>query len=120
MVDLFKQARMRRMYAVTITGGSDVTRTADGWHCSKLELISRVQALLHSGELSIEPELADAAALLHELQDFRVSFSTAGNPIFGAREGERDDLVLAVALGIFGATRSEPDTHIGMRSNWPI
>ncbi len=52
---------------------------------------------------------------MRELQDFRVSFSTAGNPIFGAREGAHDDLVLAVALAIFGATRSEPVMEINMR-----
>lgn len=115
VVDLFKQTRMKRMHAVVITSGAGVTRTAEGWHVSKLELISRIQALLHAGELTIEPELADAAVLARELQDFRVSFSTAGNPIFGARSGSHDDLVLSAALAIFGATRSEMVTHIGMR-----
>lgn len=121
VVDLFKQTRMKRMHAVTITAGTSITRTMDGWHCSKLELISRIQALLHSGALLIEPELADAATLARELQDFRVSFSTAGNPIFGARSGAHDDLVLAAALAIFGATRSEMITEIGLGvgMRWP-
>jgi hypothetical protein len=83
-------------------------RVRDGWHVSKSELISKVQALLHAQELIIEPELADAAVLVRELQDFRVSYSTAGNAIFGAREGAHDDLVLAAALAIFGASHSMP------------
>ncbi|TAM33683.1 MAG: hypothetical protein EPN68_00995 [Rhodanobacter sp.] len=114
VVDLFKQTRMKRMHAVVITAGAGVTRTAEGWHVSKLELISRMQALLHSGALLIEPELSDAATLARELQDFRVSFSAAGNPIFGARSGAHDDLVLAAALAIFGATRTEPIMEQGM------
>jgi len=101
-------------------GSTKVTRDADGWHASKLDLISRLQAMLHNQTLTIEPELEDAAVLMRELQDLRVSFSTAGNPIFGAREGAHDDLVLAVAMAIFGATRSEPVTHIGIRNNWVI
>jgi hypothetical protein len=82
---------------------------------SKMVLISRVQALLHAKELSIEPALADAAVLVRELQDFRVSFSTAGNAIFGAREGAHDDLVLAVALAIFGATQPAPVMDIPLK-----
>lgn len=120
VMDTFRQAHIVRLYSVTITGGEKVTRDMDGWHASKLDLISRVQAMLHSQTLTIEPELADATVLMRELQDFRVSFSTAGNPIFGAREGAHDDLVLAVAMAIFGATRSEPVTHIGLRNNWIV
>ena len=56
-----------------------------------------------------------------ELQDFRARYSTAGNPIFGAvDEGSHDDVVLAVALAAFGATRSEPVMQLNIRNNWVI
>jgi len=113
--DLFKQTRVSRLHPVTITGGKDITRNGDGWHVSKTELIGKVQALLHSQELTIEPKLADTAALVRELQDFRVSYSTAGNAIFGAREGAHDGLVLAASLAIFGATRAEPMMESGFQ-----
>jgi len=113
--DGFRLARVPRCYPVTITGGDGATRVDDGWHVSKLILISRVQALLHAGELSIEPTLADAAVLARELQDFRVAFSSAGNAIFNAREGSHDDLVLAVALAIFGASQSQPAMDVPLR-----
>lgn len=116
--DMFRQARLPRCYPVTITGGDGVTREGDGWHVAKLILISRVQALLHAGELSIEPALPDAAVLARELQDFRVSFSSAGNAIFGAREGAHDDLVLAVALAIFGASQAQPAMDIPLKWAW--
>ena len=113
--DMFRAARLPHCYPVTITGGDGVTRAGDGWHVAKLILISRVQALLHAGELAIEPALPDAAVLARELQDFRVSFSSAGNAIFGAREGAHDDLVLAVALAIFGATQPAEAMDIPLR-----
>jgi hypothetical protein len=114
--DMFRQARLPHLYGVTITGGNEVTHDVGGWHVAKLELVSRLQALLHSKELAVEPTLEDAPALLKELQDFRVKFSTAGNPIFGAREGAHDDIVLATALAIFGATQPEPATT--MKLGW--
>jgi len=113
-MDMFKLTRMPRLHAVTITAGNAITRTADGWHVAKLELISRVQALLHTGQLSIAKDLADTAPLMREMQDFRVTFGSAGNAQFGAREGAHDDLVLAVAMAIFGATRAESVTEIGL------
>jgi hypothetical protein len=113
--DIFRQRKLKGLQPVTITGGDAITRTADGWHVAKSALVSCVSALLHCGELKIERELADAAALTRELQDFRVNFSSAGNAIFNAREGSHDDLVLAVALAIFGASQSPPAMDIPLK-----
>jgi hypothetical protein len=33
-----------------------------------------------------------------------LSYSNIGNATFGAREGAHDDLILAVALGVYGLT----------------
>jgi len=74
----------------------------------KGELVSKLQALLHSGDLRIANSLPDAAVLARELQDFRVRFTEAGNATFNAREGAHDDLVLALALAVFGLSRPEP------------
>lgn len=73
----------------------------------KGELVSKLQALLHSGDLRIAASLPDAAVLARELQDFRVRFTEAGNARFNAREGAHD-LVLALALAMFGLSRPEP------------
>jgi hypothetical protein len=64
----------------------------------KLSLISRVQALLHEGRLKIHKDLAEAATLVRELQDFRVEFTGSGAITFNARVGRHDDLVLALAI----------------------
>lgn len=71
-------------------------------------LVSKLQALLHSGDLRIAASLPDAAVLGRELQDLRVRFTDAGNAAFHAREGAHDDLVLASALAVFGLSRPEP------------
>lgn len=120
VMDTFRQAHIPRMYAVTMTGGEKVTRDGDGWHASKLDLVSRVDAMFNNKTLILEPTMADMPALKRELQDYRVHYSTAGNPIFGAASGSHDDLAMAVALALFGATRSEPVMHIGLRNNWII
>ena len=93
---------------VVITSGRDPTRHGEGWSVPTGELVSKLQALLHAGELSIAASLPDAPVLLRELQDFRVRFTESGNATFNAREGAHDDLVLALALGVFGLSRPEP------------
>jgi hypothetical protein len=88
---------------VTITGGDGVTNGGPVWRVAKLILISRVQALLHSGQLKIHKALPDAPALVAELQDFRAEVTDLGNWKFGARSGKHDDLVLALAIACWRA-----------------
>jgi hypothetical protein len=68
----------------------------------------RLQAALHSGELKIARALPEAVAFARELREFRASWTEAGNVMFGARQGAHDDLVLAAALAVYGATRPVP------------
>ncbi len=113
--DIFQQERIPRVRGVAITGGQETTKTPAGWSVPKTQLVSLVQAKLHSGDLKVGKELKDAPALLRELQEFRVRFTTAGNATFGAREGAHDDLVLALALAVFGADQSEPVMSLPFR-----
>ena len=102
--DIFVKAGLRPR-GLVITAGQDAKRTDTGWSVSKLQLISRLQAELHQGRLRISDKLTDAPALLRDLQDFRVSFSSTGNAIFGARVGKHDDLVLALAIAVWQSTQ---------------
>jgi hypothetical protein len=76
-----------------------------GWSAPKVELVSKLQALLHAGQLKISRAMPEAAVLVRELQDFRVRYTDAGNATFNAREGAHDHLVLALALAVFGLSR---------------
>ena len=69
----------------------------------KLDLVSRLQALLHEGRLKIHKDLAEADTLVRELQDFRCEFTAAGHLTFNARSGKHDDLVLALAIAVWRA-----------------
>src|SRR5262249_17338697 len=88
---------------VQITAGTVETR--DGLSCGvpKLILISRVQALLHQGQLKIKRGLPEAEVLVTELQDFRFEYTATGNLTFNARSGRHDDLVLALAIACWRA-----------------
>jgi hypothetical protein len=111
--DMFAGRRsLRKAQGVVITGGRDVSSTREGWSVPKGELVSKLQALLHAGDLRIAAGLPDAAVLARELQDFRVRFTDSGNATFNAREGAHDDLVLALALAVFGLSRPEPASNL--------
>jgi hypothetical protein len=68
----------------------------------KLALISRLQAFMHTGCLHMPDSMPLARTFRKELLNFRVSYTAVGNATFGAREGTHDDLILAVALAVYG------------------
>ena len=103
IVDLFARAGLRPI-GVTITAGDSEHRDPDGsqnYRVAKIVLVSRLQALLHSGALAIARSLPEQPALVSELQNFRASISDLGNASFGARQGAHDDLVLALAIALW-------------------
>ncbi len=103
-----QHAALRHAQSAVIAGGRETSATRTGWSVPKGELVSKLQALLHAGDLRIAAGLQDATVLARELQDFRVRFTDHGNATFSAREGAHDDLVLALALAVSGLSRSEP------------
>lgn len=107
MYDIMRQERVPRLVPVTITFQGSGTNEAGGRTVAKLDLISRLQALMHNGSLHMPDTLPLAKLFRRELIDFRVSYTAVGNATFGAREGAHDDLVLAVALAVYGLTLPE-------------
>lgn len=100
--DMF-QARGVSPIGVAITGGDVITHEGLIYRVPKLILISRVQALFHSGQIKIQKDLPDAPALVAELQEFRAEVTDSGYWRFGARSGKHDDLVLALAIAVWRA-----------------
>jgi hypothetical protein len=88
---------------VLITSGTTETRGGQFCGVPKLNLVSRLQALLHGGKLKIHRDLAEAETLVRELQDFRCEYTAAGHLTFNARSGKHDDLVLALAIAVWRA-----------------
>lgn len=103
VTDLFTDPRScaapTRLSAITITAGNDALRVRGGWHVPKRDLVSAVAVLLEQRRLQVADGLPEAAILRAELGNFRTKISKAGFDSYGAwREGDHDDLVLAVAL----------------------
>jgi hypothetical protein len=109
--DMAERAGLRP-HGVLITAGHEVTRNGGSiYHVPKQILISQLEARLHSGELKIAADIADAGALAEELKDFARSVSAAGRVTFNARSGSHDDLVLAVAIALFLALGMNRTSH---------
>lgn len=103
--DLLHEARIRNLNRVSLTGGKESSSEGARHSVSKVDLVSRLQAALHTGELAIEQALPDAATLARELADYRLNFTQTGNAQFNARSGAHDDLLIATGLALFGAQR---------------
>lgn len=110
VVDMFVAARPPvRLHPVTITAGHTATRDADGYKVPKKDLVAVVQVLLQSRRLKWDAKLPFAAELARELADFQVRVTAAANEQFGTwREGQHDDLVLAVAIAAWLAEEIQP------------
>jgi hypothetical protein len=107
--DLFDESGIRpKAVKVTITAGDAVSFTGGSHHVAKTHLISTVDALLHTGTLRIAAALSEAGTMRDELKDFRRKLSDAGRATYAARTGAHDDLVLAVAIACWWATRPGP------------
>lgn len=97
-----------KMVPVTITGGHSAHREAggNGWSVPKKILVACMQVLLQTRRIQFAKGLPDCAVLIKELQEFRVKITAAANETFGNwRDGQHDDLVLAVALAAWHADR---------------
>lgn len=107
MFDIMRQQNVPRLVPITITFAGGGANSAGGRSVPKVELVSQLQALMHNGTLHMPDTLPLAKTFRRELLDFRVSYTAVGNATFGAREGAHDDLILAVALAVYGLTQGE-------------
>jgi hypothetical protein len=120
VVDALRRERLScGMMPVMITAGS-LERMDGGYHMvPKRDLISGLQLMLQRKELQIAKGMAGTETLVEEMMAMRVKISLAGNEQFGAwREGEHDDLVLAVALACWALRRTYPDELVGEEAYW--
>lgn len=108
--EIFKKAGIRAVLRpVLITAGHQVTPKAGGWHVPKRELAGALVAAFQARRVGIAAGLPEAEALARELANFRVKVTPAGNETFEAlREGDKDDLVLAVAMAVWYGERWQP------------
>jgi hypothetical protein len=108
VIDLLRRTKIQaRLRPVTITAGHRASLAdGGGWLVPKKELVSTLQVLLAAQRLKVAPTLADAPTLVRELLQFQVKVTRAAHETFGSwRDGQHDDLVLAVAVAAWQAER---------------
>jgi hypothetical protein len=100
VIDMLNAARLGcPVRAVTITGGE----RASGQCVPKQDLMAELLVLLEKRKLSIGT-LREGPRLVKELGDVRAHVSASGRTRLGAeRNGEHDDLTIALALACWSA-----------------
>jgi hypothetical protein len=99
------KARIRGVQhiGITITGGANPSFNK-GWHVPKRHLITNLQVLLQTGTLKIAGGIKDIdlKALVDELNEYSIEITAKAHETYGPwREGDHDDLVLALAVGAY-------------------
>jgi hypothetical protein len=109
VVDLLRESDIDcEIVPVTITGGNAARRDGSGWTVPKRDLVASVQVLLDQGRLTMAAGMPRLKTLMNELMSMRVRLTREGNEQFGAwREGEHDDLALALAMACWRAKGDE-------------
>lgn len=123
IVEQFIEENLCPTIGIVITGGQTVTRDKSGrfFHVPKTFLVSALSVLVGAERLQISSELEHATILKQELLNFRVKTDQrTGHESFEAwRENQHDDLVLALSLCAWYATRHDKKTRAMGPYTWP-
>jgi hypothetical protein len=101
------------LYPITLCAGHEETISQNGTHCvPKQELVGALQSLLQTQRLRIPRELSETALLVKELGNFKAKVTLAqAQEVDSWREGQHDDLVLAVALAAWAGEKGVPPLY---------
>jgi hypothetical protein len=109
VVDLLHVAGLYTI-PVSITAGAQVTHEQGWYGVPKRELVSTMAVAFEGAALLVAEGLPLAPVLLRELRNFKAKISLSGTDTYEAwREQDHDDLVLATALAVWWARRSQPN-----------
>jgi len=105
VVDLLRAARLGcEVTPVTITGGHEAVRVGREWRVPKRDLIVGLQVMFEKGDVEIAANIPQKEKFVKELMGMQVRVSATGHEQYGSwRDGEHDDLVLAVAMACWRA-----------------
>lgn len=84
--------RLRMAQGVVITGGREVSCNRAGWSVPKGELVSKLQALLHSGDLRIAASLPDATMLARDCRTSACALLRPAMPLSTRAKGRTTTL----------------------------
>jgi len=104
VVDMFTQAGLSP-YCIKIHGGDNMTREGRIIRIPKRDLVMRLLVQFQKDRLKIAKGIKAADILIKELLNFKVKINpkTAHDSYAAWREGDHDDLVLAVSMAVYVA-----------------
>jgi hypothetical protein len=110
VLDLLRVANLVCEIApVNLTGGDRESKSGSLWNVPKQVLIAGLLVMLEKKELALSMKAPSARLLDKELTGMESRVSRSGHLSIGTwREGEHDDLVMAVALACWWARRRLP------------
>jgi hypothetical protein len=105
VLDQLCQIGVTGVTAVTITGAMSISGGNGSYCVPKRVLVTALSTAIETGRLQLAEGLSQREALIEELMSFTVRINKrTGKASFGAeRSIDHDDLVLAVALALWGA-----------------
>lgn len=108
IVEQFRAELDHPLVPVTITGGSQSSRQpGGGYSVPKKDLVGCLQSMLGRRVLAFPRGHPLVKVLVAELRNFKVKVTQAANEVFSAwREGDNDDMVLALAVAAWYADRA--------------
>ena len=109
-----RRAGVSGLVGVTIHSGDAVSRDGSVYRVPKRDLVSTLQVLFQGGRVRVADGLDYGPVLRHELQSFKAKINLAtGHDSYEAwREGDHDDLVLALAMACWFAETYRPRPRI--------
>jgi hypothetical protein len=114
VVNMFQQ-RGRPLLPIVITGGDSISYMGRTVRVPKRDLVSVLQVLFHSKRLKIAAGVAERDTLLGELANFSAKITQHANDTYEAwREGQHDDLVLALALACWSFERGSGSRAVNL------
>jgi len=118
VVDALEQFLPTGVKAIRVlwTAGERLRRVNGEYHVGKAWLVSRLQALIDVGRISV-PDTEQAHQWLDELMSFEIQITDHGSVIAGARSGQHDDLVMSLALTILEDSSAGPAYRPGLPFN---
>ena len=117
VIDMLKMATRFGVTAVTFTGGASEHRDGAYAHTvPKRDLVASLEVLLQTRRLHAAANLPFADDLRAELSAFEVNVSARGHDTYEAASGRHDDLVAALCLACWHASR--PGAVDGVLEMW--
>ncbi len=117
ILELFEAAEIKPI-VVTITGALEEKVDSNDWRVPKVELVGALRVVYETERLKMAKSLELVPTLLDELRGFKMRPPRIDpNDPESWREGQFDDLVFAVALAAWRASRHVP-TPQTIRDHW--